>query len=67
METSGEWMTSEIVLTMGRRVTDNVFSSTDMTGSCDGETQLEHTDHGDRWSGGRGEHKEKTQEVRGNG
>ncbi len=67
METSGEWMTSEIVLTMGRRVTDNVFSSTDMTGSCDGETQQEHTDHGDRRSGGRGEHKEKTQEVRTNG
>ncbi len=52
METSGEWMMSEIVLTMGRRVTDNVFSSIDMTGSCDGETQLEHTDHGDRRSGG---------------
>ncbi len=30
METSGEWMTSEIVLTMGRRVTDNVFSTLTM-------------------------------------
>ncbi len=48
METSGEWITSKIVLTMGRRVTDTVFLSTDMTGRCDGETQLEHTDHGDR-------------------
>ncbi len=66
METSGEWMTSEIVLTMGRRVTESVFSSTDMTGSCDGETQQEHTDHGDRRSGGRGEHKVNTQEVRSN-
>ncbi len=28
---------------------------------------LEHTDHGDRQSGGRGEHKEKTQEVMING
>ncbi len=67
METSGEWITSKIVLVMGRRVTDTVFLSTDMTGSCDGETQLEHTDHGDRRSGGRGENKEKTQEVRSNG
>ncbi len=48
METSGEGITSKIVLTMGRRVTDTVFLSTDMTGRCDGETQLEHTDHGDR-------------------
>ncbi len=66
METSGEWITSKIVLMMGRRVTDTVLS-TDMTGRCDGETQLEHTDHGDRRSGGRGEHKEKTHEVRSNG
>ncbi len=67
METSGEWITSKMVLTMDRRVTDTVFLSTDMTGRCDGETQLEHTDHGDRRSGGRGEHKEKTQDVRSNG
>ncbi len=44
METSGEWMTSEIVLTMGRRVTDNVFSSTAAMGKHNWSTLTTETD-----------------------
>ncbi len=53
-----------IVLMMGRLVIVNPFLSTDITCWWDGGNLQGHTDHGDRRSGGRGEHKEQTQEVR---
>ncbi len=56
----------KIALTMGRLVRVNILVHRYDVQMRWGNTQ-EHTDHGDRQSGGRGEHKEKTQEVRING